>query len=472
MKKIIKLVGIILVLILLTPVMVVNAKTKTEELVDALKESVKSFNGTVDYEDDIISINWASQNSKYSMMTFTYHDNIIEYDSGEITSYEEAESVTNHTIYALYLIEAALKVNGYTEEEITTYFSSENINFNYETNGFEYATTGPSQEFSSDDESMTTIVAPRRVKIDVSRVNLNQLTDAPIEPKETTVIDVVEYLQADQGFTTIKDYDGKIVYENEINYDDDTITIYNTYYYDDEYYNALFAVEDDVITYQDEEIEDYEGAERAMSHQMFAMQFIMLALKNNGYTTEQIQKYFQTEGNEVNYEVNGIELKEIGEEKKYTSLDGNSSITISPMSIKIDLKRANIAVDNTEYKVLEGDNQTISNTKELTFRFNIDYSKFKEEGKVYIDGKLVDPSNYISKEGSTIITFNTEYVKTLSPNEHNLKITVDDGEVETTFTIINNPQTGDNIIIYISLLGISLIGLIGIGLYTKKEFNK
>ena len=35
-----------------------------------------------------------------------------------------------------------------------------------------------------------------------------------------------------------------------------------------------------------------------------------------------------------------------------------------------------------------------------------------------------------------------------------------------------NPQTGDNVMFYISMLGLSLILFAGTGLYTKKLFNK
>ena len=138
----------------------------------------------------------------------------------------------------------------------------------------------------------------------------------------------------------------------------------------------------------------------------------------------------------------------------------------------------------TTYKILEGAGQTvnISNSGDLIFRFDIEYAKFKENGKVYIDGKLVDQSNYIVKEGSTIITFNDDYVKNLSVGEHTLKVAVEDGEVFTTFTIANNakaentssnnPKTGDNIIIYISSFAISLVGMIFVGIKAKKIYSK
>ena len=130
---------------------------------------------------------------------------------------------------------------------------------------------------------------------------------------------------------------------------------------------------------------------------------------------------------------------------------------------------------------LDGDNQTLKSNDQLTFRFDILYSKFLEEGKVFIDGEEVDSSNYTSKEGSTIITFNSNYVKNLSNGEHTVKVTVRDGEANAKFNVTDNqqgiinstsnPDTGDNIMFYISLLGISLAGLLGFGIYTKKRYR-
>ena len=121
--------------------------------------------------------------------------------------------------------------------------------------------------------------------------------------------------------------------------------------------------------------------------------------------------------------------------------------------------------NKTNYEVLNKDG--------LTFSFNIEYNKFLEDGKVYIDGNLVDSKNYTSKEGSTIITLNNDYVKTLSLNEHTMKVVVNDGEVETTFNLssetTSNPQTGDNIFQFVFLLGVSIIGITLSIIYIRKE---
>lgn len=125
-------------------------------------------------------------------------------------------------------------------------------------------------------------------------------------------------------------------------------------------------------------------------------------------------------------------------------------------------------------------NQTykINQDETLTFRINADYSLFENGGKVYVDG--TETPEYTSKSGSTIITLNKDFVNSLSVGEHTLKVAFNNGgEATTKFTVAkaeestsNNPKTGDNIMFYISMLGLSIIGLAGVGIYTKKKrFN-
>ena len=124
-------------------------------------------------------------------------------------------------------------------------------------------------------------------------------------------------------------------------------------------------------------------------------------------------------------------------------------------------------------------NQTykINQDETLTFRINADYSLFENGGKVYVDG--TETTEYTSKSGSTMITLNKDFVNSLSVGEHTLKVAFNNGgEATTKFTVVkseestNNPQTGDNIMFYISMLGLSIIGLAGAGLYIKKRrFN-
>ena len=103
---------------------------------------------------------------------------------------------------------------------------------------------------------------------------------------------------------------------------------------------------------------------------------------------------------------------------------------------------------------------------------------------MYVNG--TETTEYTSKSGSTIITLNKDFVNSLSVGEHTLKVAFNNGgEATTKFTIAkaeetkteestsNNPKTGDNIMFYISMLGLSIIGLAGAGIYSKKRlFNR
>ena len=167
-------------------------------------------------------------------------------------------------------------------------------------------------------------------------------------------------------------------------------------------------------------------------------------------------------------------------------------------------------VKTKEYNFIEGANQTytIDESKKATFRIDADYSLFTN--KVYVDDKLVDSTNYDSKSGSTVITLKDEYLKTLSIGEHTLKVAFsDNGETITKFTIKEkeqgtniednkniekeeqqentnknnntslenkegenknlNPKTGDNIMLYVVIASVAVLGLGATTIVAKKE---
>ena len=154
-----------------------------------------------------------------------------------------------------------------------------------------------------------------------------------------------------------------------------------------------------------------------------------------------------------------------------------NKLTLSNITANMELE---IVVEKIIYEVTEGANQkyVITKNSEAKFKINADYSLF--DGKVYVDGVLVDSKNYTSLSGSTIITFKKEFVDCLSAGEHTLKVTfTDGGEATTTFTVaniipeINNPKTGDNIALYIVTGILSVIGLAcaGVFAYRRKQTN-
>lgn len=183
------------------------------------------------------------------------------------------------------------------------------------------------------------------------------------------------------------------------------------------------------------------------------------------------------------------------------TLDGN---TLKLKNITSNMK-IEVVVEKIEYKVIEGAKQTYTITEdtEARFRIDADYSLFNN--KVYVDNVLVDSSNYTSKSGSTIIVLNKDYVDTLVVGEHTLKVAfADGGEAETTFTIArkaednnnnednnennnenntpskpedkeemkdngSNPKTGDNIMLYVAIASMSIIGLGATTIVAKKK---
>ncbi len=136
------------------------------------------------------------------------------------------------------------------------------------------------------------------------------------------------------------------------------------------------------------------------------------------------------------------------------------------------LKYVNNGNTSKEYEFLEGENQkyTLNKDSNMTFRIDANYSLFD---KVYIDNELVDISNYKVTEGSTIITFNNEFVSKLSVGKHTLKIMFSNGEASTEFSVVKevveNPKTIDNIEKYIAIGIVAVIGVVGSVLIIKKE---
>lgn len=465
MKKVKKIFTMVLTLCMFIPSMIARAAT-ADALAESLKkdESLKSINATVTYEDNTIELQYNMPESNSTELVFSYDGNVIEYKKEEVKNYEEAAVATSYMMYATKLMQAALELNGYTEEQIQTFFQTEGNELIYDVNGMELKELGESKEYKSEDETMTITFIPMSIKIDVSKANLNSSTDHPKEATSTTIADVVNYLENDENFRKYES-DGQLRYTNDIYLNDDNIEIDYTYY-TDHYYRASFPCENDIITYEVKEINNYDEAEEVLTHYFFLDLIMRNVLKLNGYTSEEIQAYFESEENTLNYETNGIEIKSLGEEKKFSDNDG-STLTINPMSVKIDLTRANL--NKKEYKIIKGDGQKVDKT--MSFEFDIDYDTFASEGKVYIDDKEVSKDSYDLSKGSTIVTFKSNYIKTLENGNHTFKATINDGAATATFTMnkTNNPKTGDNIMISFAFLGVCIIGLIGTGIYMKKK---
>ena len=129
------------------------------------------------------------------------------------------------------------------------------------------------------------------------------------------------------------------------------------------------------------------------------------------------------------------------------------------------------------YDILDGagSSWTQNTDGSLAIRGSGEISKFRE---VKVDGVTVDPVNYTVTEGSTIITFKPEYLKSLSAGNHSFELVWTDGTAATNFTVAQNadqsaksPKTGEDFSMALCtvLLMISCAGLAGMFVRRKKS---
>ncbi len=86
-----------------------------------------------------------------------------------------------------------------------------------------------------------------------------------------------------------------------------------------------------------------------------------------------------------------------------------------------------------EYVILEGENGSwTEGGSDLYFRASGDYALFTG---VKVDGALLDPENYTSASGSTIVNLKASYLSTLAEGKHTLTVMYTNGEASTDFTI-------------------------------------
>ena len=101
-----------------------------------------------------------------------------------------------------------------------------------------------------------------------------------------------------------------------------------------------------------------------------------------------------------------------------------------------------------------GATHQISNGKDMTITCS---GKLEDLTGIYVDGKLVDPSNYTLKSGSTILTLKASYLDTLTAGKHTLKFQYKSNlSAETTITVQTKAgvSTGDttNTKLYLGLI--------------------
>ena len=208
---------------------------------------------------------------------------------------------------------------------------------------------------------------------------------------------------------------------------------------------------------------------------------------------------------------------------KYQCVVSNSAGTdTSNTAVLTVTENTTPAPGSVDYEILEGANTSWEQNSDgsLSIRGSGAISKFVG---VKVDGNLVDVKNYTVKEGSTIVTLKADYLNTLSVGNHTFEIIWTDGTASTRFTVsksdsgsdepkdndgnngkndntnntpatapedknnngtsgsqtddnqqITAPKTGDNshTVLWISLLGVSLAGLLSMIYVRKKKENE
>ena len=208
---------------------------------------------------------------------------------------------------------------------------------------------------------------------------------------------------------------------------------------------------------------------------------------------------------------------------KYQCVVSNSAGTdTSNTAVLTVTENTTPAPGSVDYEILDGANTSWEQNSDgsLSIRGSGAISKFVG---VKVDGNLVDVKNYTVKEGSTIVTLKADYLNTLSVGNHTFEIIWTDGTASTRFTVsksdsgsaepkdndgnngkndntnntpatvpedknnngtsgsqtddnqqITAPKTGDNshTVLWISLLGVSLAGLLSMIYVRKKKENK
>lgn len=107
---------------------------------------------------------------------------------------------------------------------------------------------------------------------------------------------------------------------------------------------------------------------------------------------------------------------------------------------------------------------------------------------ITVDGKsLIQGKDYTAVSGSTIITFNADYLKSLSVGKHTVVMKYDSGDVEAGLTVIDrdpdasnsdatapdasNPDAGDNnrLVLWLAFMAACVSGLTGTAVHNKKK---
>ena len=214
-----------------------------------------------------------------------------------------------------------------------------------------------------------------------------------------------------------------------------------------------------------------------------------------------------------------VEITDIVDPK--TGHDWNDWVETTPATVDTDGEKTRTckndsshtetqAIPKLDLEIVEGDESsyTLESGTDITVKCNGTFTNFKE---LQLDGTKIDSSNYTVVSGSTVATLKASYLDTLSEGNHTLTFVYNDGrtadatlkiakatttnneennnntETNTNEGTTNNdttttteqgttsnktsssPKTGDSIMLWISLLLVSVLGTVGTVKFIKKR---
>ena len=203
-------------------------------------------------------------------------------------------------------------------------------------------------------------------------------------------------------------------------------------------YIAEYTKNDDSRNYKTEEI-TIEVYGKALIR-------VNTSVDGNGGTISKVEERI-LEGEEIKIKVmpdDGYKIDKVSINGKETEvLNGEISIIAKTEDINVvaAFSKENEEVDTSDYKFLDGENQTYTIGRDdfAAFRVDADYTLFND---AYVDNNKVEKTNYTIKSGSTIITFTKSYLDNVSEGRHVLKMEYSNGRIaETNFYVVRGADS-------------------------------
>lgn len=202
------------------------------------------------------------------------------------------------------------------------------------------------------------------------------------------------------------------------------------------------------------------------------LELSQLIVKANTYVKD--DKYTEDTLNYLMKEIKKAQA--VVDKKDATQAEVDTAIANLNHAIKGLKTKPVIPPKQDEYVMTEGNHFTFKPGEDVKFVSKAPIEKFKE---VLLDGNVLARQYYTVKSGSTIVTLNPEFTKTLSAGKHTLIIVSTDGKATAEFNIdkgttsedIKNPATSDSTqtIGWMGLISLSVIGIILVNLKKKRE---